>query len=71
VRDNGVGVHGGYSNEFARWSVSHDGSEEIHSGLLMVEVYDGGQGWSGKEWHEDAAVTGEALEGVFHVVLGT
>ena len=30
MRDNGVGVHGGCSNEFARWSVSHGGSEEIH-----------------------------------------
>jgi len=37
----------------------------------MVDVYDGGRGWSGKEWQEDAAVTGEALEGVVHVVLGT
>jgi len=30
----------------------------------MVDVYDGGRGWSGKEWQEDAAVTGKALEGV-------
>ena len=30
MRDNGVGVHGSCSNEFARWSVSHGGSEEIH-----------------------------------------